>query len=159
MNDFSKEEIKEFTEKFKNIGFSCKYSSFNKLDVNTNYKDYIITIHKRKNEYYIYVYRPTIGMFVNSKNCQKILSDRKEKYNTVDELINNVKDIKDIIINNSIVIKDLCEDLSHINSDLFIESNKIITEEYIGEFRNITLSLYKLYINIQDKKRSQISNN
>ena len=152
MNNFTEEEVKEFTEKFKNIGFICKYSSFNKLDVTTNYKDYIITIHKNKeNKYYILIYRPTIGMFVNSKNCQKILYDVRQKYNTVDELINYVKNIKYIIINNSIVIKDLCEDLSLINENLFNECNKISTEEYIDEFKNITLSLYKLYINIQKK--------
>ena len=58
MVDFSEEEIKTFIEKFKNIGFECVYSSYNKLDVTTDYNNYFITIHKSNEKYNIFVYRP-----------------------------------------------------------------------------------------------------
>jgi hypothetical protein len=74
--NFIDSEVKYIIEKFNNIGFNCKYQSFNTLMVTFGYENYHLTIHKRNDIYYFIVYRPGwgqfINLFVNSYSCQEI---------------------------------------------------------------------------------------
>jgi hypothetical protein len=148
--DFSEQEIKTITKKFEDIGFECKYVSFNKLKVYTNYDNYELNVHKDGDGYYFLIYRPTIGMFVNSNYCQKILCE-KTHYETIGELVNHVKNIKNIIIENSVVVKDICEDMSNYLNQIYSYSHKMTTEEFIDDMRNISCDLHKLCGNITNK--------
>jgi len=152
--DFSEEERNEFIEKFKTISFECIYSTVNELQVTTDYHEYFITVHKKDGKYYVIVYRPDTfdHTYVHSKNCQRALFAIQKSYVSVDDVVENIKDIKSIIINNSIVVKDICEDFNQLNASLYTLSCKdVSTEEFLDDLRLISTDILTLYKKIGQK--------
>ena len=140
--DFNQEDILFITRKFAEIGFKCSHTSYNKIDVDTNYKDYYLTVHRAGNEFYYFVYRPAIGMFVNSLVCQKYLKLNGHK--TIDELIESVKNIRNIIICNSVSVRDILYDIERITKEIYCRAQSTTTESYLNELRSVMLSLSKI---------------
>jgi len=145
---FSETEIKDITQKFNEIGFLCKSESFNVVKVDPQYADYYLTIHKSKDAYVFCVYRPShalfFGVYTNSDHCQKIVC-KETSYSTIEELIHQVKDIKNIIIDNSVVCKDIFMDItgsiiSQIGGGLYDRDSKTVNK--------FSENLYNIFVEI-----------
>jgi len=139
MGDFTPEEIEDITAKFAVIGFKCRYISYNKLSVSTDYKDYNLSVHRRKNdEYYFFVYRPAIDTFITSSHIQKCTT---MNHKSIESLIEHVEDIKNIIIRNSVAVKDILTDMNQQISLMYNVSSSIETEEFISDLRQVAIQL------------------
>ena len=159
-NDFSDSELTDIIEKFNKIGFNCKYQSFNTLMVTFDYENYHLTIHKINEMYCFIVYRPGWGQFidlsVNSYNCQEVFPEKN--YQTIDELIENVKDIKKQMIDNSVIFKDIFQDIINTEIQRFLtiyERDYKSANLFTDKLLLILDKLYKLFNNIIDKSVSE----
>lgn len=168
MIKFTDDEISKFQKHFMTINYFLSNILFDEkkdkyfLHVITDYRDYYIRIYKNNNsEYKVEYYRPyTFNQkdFLVSEECKKIL--KKNKFNSIWDVISGIKGISSIIKNTSIYIKDMREDLYESCSKIYQLSDDMNNEEFIPDFINLIDNLNNLngYMNAKKKFYDKDSN-